>query len=76
MPSAAADDCRPASSWKAAARGGIDAILLTHLHGDHRNDRTDPPTAPLTWGQRLKRVFEIDITLCPHCGWQLRVIAG
>jgi hypothetical protein len=28
-------------------------------------DRTDPPTAPLAWAQRLKRVFDIDITLCP-----------
>ncbi len=36
---------------------------------------TDPRTAPLTWAQRLKRVFEIDITLCPLCGGQLRVIA-
>jgi hypothetical protein len=34
----------------------------------------DPPTAPLTWAQRLKRVFEIDISLCPLCGGQLRVI--
>ena len=31
--------------------------------------------APLTWAQRLKRVFLIDITLCPHCGGTLRVIA-
>jgi hypothetical protein len=38
-------------------------------------ERTDPLTAPLTWAQRLKRVFEIDITLCPLCGGQLRVIA-
>jgi len=37
-------------------------------------DTTDAPTAPLTWAQRLKRVFEIDITLCPLCGGQLRVI--
>jgi hypothetical protein len=34
--------------------------------------RLEPPLAPLTWAQRLKRVFEIDITLCPHCGGQLR----
>ena len=40
-----------------------------------RSDCNDPPTAPLTWAQRLKRVFEIDITLCPRCGGQLRVIA-
>jgi len=33
------------------------------------------PTAPLTWAQRLKRVFEIDITVCPRCGGTLRFIA-
>ncbi|MEM1142880.1 MAG: hypothetical protein AAGI88_09870, partial [Pseudomonadota bacterium] len=42
---------------------------------ESRNGCNDPPTAPLTWAQRLKRVFEIDITLCPFCGGQLRVIA-
>jgi hypothetical protein len=38
-------------------------------------DDSDPPIAPLTWAQRLKRVFEFDITLCPYCGGRLRVIA-
>jgi hypothetical protein len=33
------------------------------------------PTAPLTWAQRLKRVFEIDISVCPRCGGTLRIIA-
>jgi hypothetical protein len=41
---------------------------------DSRSDCNDPPTAPLTWAQRLMRVFEIDISLCPLCGGQLRVI--
>jgi len=31
--------------------------------------------APLTWAQRLKRVFNIDITLCPVCSGTLRIIA-
>jgi hypothetical protein len=35
----------------------------------------EPPTAPLSWAQRLKRVFEIDISVCPRCGGTLRVIA-
>jgi hypothetical protein len=35
----------------------------------------DKPLAPLTWALRLKRVFEIDIEACPHCGGKLRVIA-
>ena len=49
------------------------------------NDRThsaaeetankDELVAPLTWAQRLKRVFNIDITLCPLCGSSMRVIA-
>jgi len=39
-------------------------------------DQSDPPISPLTWTQRLKRVFEFDITLCPYCGGRLRVIAG
>jgi rRNA maturation protein Nop10 len=29
----------------------------------------------MTWAQRLKRVFAIDIEACPHCGGTLRVIA-
>jgi hypothetical protein len=33
-------------------------------------DNTGPPTAPLTSTQRLKRVFDIDITLCPLCRGQ------
>jgi hypothetical protein len=35
----------------------------------------DELIAPLSWAQRLKRVFNIDITLCPICGGTMRVIA-
>ena len=31
--------------------------------------------APMSWTQRLKRVFSIDIESCPECGGRLRVIA-
>jgi hypothetical protein len=34
------------------------------------------PTAPLAWANRLKRVFEIDISVCPRCGGTLRIIAN
>jgi len=30
---------------------------------------------PMTWAERLRRVFEIDITTCPDCGGRLRWIA-
>ena len=29
----------------------------------------------LTWAQRLKRVFNIDISLCNHCGGAVKIIA-
>ena len=32
--------------------------------------------ASLSWAQRLKRVFAIDIEVCRRCGGQLRVIAS
>ena len=36
----------------------------------------DRPLAPLSWAERLKRVFQIDIEVCPKCGGRLRVIAA
>ena len=30
----------------------------------------------MSWMQRLKRVFAIDIETCPDCGGKLRVIAS
>ena len=29
----------------------------------------------MTWAQRLKRVFGIDIQICPACGGTMRIIA-
>ncbi len=36
---------------------------------------SDKPRAPMSWMQRLKRVFAIDIESCPSCGGKLRIIA-
>ena len=58
---------------------------LHHARQDDRDGSPDgaptgtwsgSPTAPLTWMERLRRVFAIDLSLCPHCGGRLRVIAG
>jgi hypothetical protein len=31
--------------------------------------------AGMTWAQRLKRVFNIDIETCPACGGAVRIVA-
>jgi hypothetical protein len=65
-------------------------LNLTRFHGvfapnfKHRNRivprrpghiDADQPPGPMTWAQRLRRVFAIDIETCPKCGGKLRVIA-
>lgn len=32
--------------------------------------------AAMTWTQRLKRVFDIDIEICEHCGGTVKIIAS
>ncbi len=32
--------------------------------------------ARLSWAQLLKRVFEIDMAHCPHCGGPMAIIAA
>ncbi len=43
------------------------------------NDNDDVPHSPtsvrISWARLLKRVFEIDIERCPHCGGTLRIVA-
>ena len=61
---------------------------LTRIHGvfapnfkhrdrivPQRTVKPDKPVAPMSWMQRLTRVFAIDIETCPECGGKLRVIA-
>ncbi len=42
----------------------------------------DEPRSPeqkrraMSWAQRLKRVFSIDVTTCAHCGGAVRIVAS
>ncbi len=42
----------------------------------------DEPRSPeqkrraMSWAQRLKRVFSIDVTACVHCGGTVRIVAS
>lgn len=51
-------------------------------HGKASATPTEEPKTPaqrraaMTWAQRLKRVFQIDIETCAHCGGAVSVIAS
>ena len=40
------------------------------------NETAPAPHVSMTWAQRLKRVFKIDIETCEHCGGAVKVIAS
>ena len=48
--------------------------------GQRKSETTDEPVparhVSMTWAQRLKRVFKIDILTCTHCGGAVKVIAS
>lgn len=41
---------------------------------EHRTP--DERRRSMTWAQRLKRVFNIDVTTCVHCGGPVRIVAS
>jgi hypothetical protein len=51
---------------------------------DTLNDTADDPdgalhhasSARISWARLLKRVFDIDVEHCPHCGGNLKIIAA
>jgi ribosomal protein S27E len=85
-----AQGCAGAAIARLAALVPRPRLNLTRFHGvfapnfkhrkrivPRRSRRLDAdhPPAPMSWMQRLKRVFAIDIETCPDCGGRLRVIA-
>ena len=52
-------------------------IVLPHaspISTEQSENTSVASTAPMTWMARLNRVFGIDLSVCPKCGGQLRVI--
>jgi len=55
---------------------GADKIKVKNKKAKTNDDRTDDcRRTAMTWARRLKRVFNIDISVCSHCGGKVRVIA-
>jgi len=46
----------------------------TGASSDHRSP--DEKRRSMTWAQRLKRVFNIDVSTCSHCGGTVRIVAS
>jgi hypothetical protein len=42
---------------------------------DNKNSNEQASGRRMTWSQRLARVFQIDITACPHCSGEMKIIA-
>ena len=66
----------PNSQYRARvtpARRGRGGQPDTTAHGEER--MPVERRAAMTWAQRLKRVFNIDIETCPNCGGAVRTIA-
>lgn len=45
-------------------------------HEEHEDKTPEQRHQSMTWAQRLKRVFNIDVSVCPKCGGEARVIAS
>jgi hypothetical protein len=59
------------------AMEGVKQIANTEVRSpaEHHAARACPAVSGMTWAQRLKRVFSIDIEVCGRCGGSVRVIA-
>jgi hypothetical protein len=52
-------------------------VPLEQLPGDDlEEEEAEKPSRYIPWAELLKRAFGIDLTVCPHCGGHVRVIAA
>ena len=61
-----------------SGRGKRPAIDATPVDVDANTDHRTPDEKrrAMTWAQRLKRVFGIDVNTCVHCGGAVRIVAS
>ena len=55
---------------------GAEAVRFERAPRSIVNPPTGSAKGRMRWAQLLKRVFDIDIERCPHCGGQLKLIAA
>ena len=52
------------------------AVSVNDTEDDLDNVAPHSPSAHMSWARLLKRVFDIDIEHCPHCGGNMKIIAA
>lgn len=70
----------PNANWRAqltpSGRGKRPATDAEPKVDDHDRRTPDERRRAMTWAQRLKRVFGIDVSTCVHCGGAVRIVAS
>jgi hypothetical protein len=65
----------PNHAWRAEVTPGRRGKLRPGSTGAEGDGRTPAERhAAMTWAQRLKRVFSIDVSVCEQCGGPVRVV--
>jgi hypothetical protein len=59
---------------KIVPNGSPGSTIMPEEHTE--GDRQPTPHSRIQWAQLLKRVFDIDITICSSCGGSLKIIAA
>ena len=65
----------PNSAWRSRVTSARRGRRVLRAHPDDANRTPAEQRAAMTWAQRLKRVFNIDISVCEQCGGTVRVVA-
>lgn len=68
----------PKKKTELALVAGADAFANSDSNTAHPADSDKPPasTKHITWAQLLKRVFNLDVTVCSKCKGKVKIIAG
>ncbi len=66
---------------KKRAEFDLQSIKVAHATDEEADGREEPDQTAakrkgMCWAQRLKRVFNIDVTICSACGGPMKIIAS
>jgi hypothetical protein len=70
----------PNAKWRSKvvpqAQDNAKALSATPTATDSQEPPEHGRPMRLGWAKLLKRVFNLDLTQCPHCGGELRIVAA